>query len=283
LNPKNLIYVTGDLLVDENYNKWLTFFPQETQISVIPYAHFERNMFGTAKNNKDTLSSDDHIFFKLNHSVIDYNCLQKRPREHRVALFDKLEKQNLLGYGINSMSKIPLISPICSTRIEELNRLLPMYPPNATNPSEFDSDCSGSFLVNFNNDIVLKTYYSIISEALVSPNMCFISEKTYKVIANRHPFVIFGNPYTLRELRKQGYQTFENFFDESYDIDQDLDIKTEKVINIIKGFAVLTPKEKLNWFYHALEVCNYNWKVFYNRNSNSRHVFERLLKVVKNV
>ena len=45
----------------------------------------------------------------------------------------------------------------------------------------------------------------------------FISEKTWKPIANAQPFVVLGCYQTLRHLQNQGYQTFGAWIDEEYD------------------------------------------------------------------
>lgn len=45
----------------------------------------------------------------------------------------------------------------------------------------------------------------------------FITEKTCKPLAYRHPFMIVGNPGSLACLRSWGFVTYDNLFDESYD------------------------------------------------------------------
>lgn len=45
----------------------------------------------------------------------------------------------------------------------------------------------------------------------------FVTEKTFKPIAFKHPFVVAGPPGTLAFLHKLGFETFENLWDESYD------------------------------------------------------------------
>jgi len=49
------------------------------------------------------------------------------------------------------------------------------------------------------------------------PCELFVTEKTYKPIAFRHPFQIIGMKGTLNFLHGIGFETYENIFDESYD------------------------------------------------------------------
>ena len=46
----------------------------------------------------------------------------------------------------------------------------------------------------------------------------FISEKVYKPIAHRHPFIVAGINGTLKYLREVGYRTFHPIINEDYDL-----------------------------------------------------------------
>ena len=45
----------------------------------------------------------------------------------------------------------------------------------------------------------------------------FITEKSYKPMVVRRPFVIMGHHRILQDLRADGYETFPELWDESYD------------------------------------------------------------------
>ena len=44
-----------------------------------------------------------------------------------------------------------------------------------------------------------------------------LTEKIYKPIAYRTPFIVAGSVATLKHLRSLGYETFPEMFDETYD------------------------------------------------------------------
>jgi hypothetical protein len=44
-----------------------------------------------------------------------------------------------------------------------------------------------------------------------------ISEKTWRAIYHRRPFIVLGEPGILKYLHQLGFKTFDNIFDESYD------------------------------------------------------------------
>jgi hypothetical protein len=72
-----------------------------------------------------------------------------------------------------------------------------------------------------NIDILENSFVWVVTETefsnLPPKHRSFHSEKTYKPIAFFMPFIIVGNPGTLSILRKEGYQTFSKWWDESYD------------------------------------------------------------------
>jgi hypothetical protein len=60
-----------------------------------------------------------------------------------------------------------------------------------------------------------------------------VSEKIFKPLAYWHPFVVAGSVDTLQYLKAQGFATFDNLFDESYDHILDDRIRLGTVCNTI--------------------------------------------------
>jgi hypothetical protein len=72
----------------------------------------------------------------------------------------------------------------------------------------------------FHPDWYNSTYFSLVVETLenLPPNgIPFVSEKSFKPMALQHPFQIYGAPGTLQYIQQQGFVTYNNLFDESYD------------------------------------------------------------------
>jgi hypothetical protein len=59
--------------------------------------------------------------------------------------------------------------------------------------------------------------YSIITETHFTNDRLFVSEKLWKPIMNRHPFLVVGTPGTLAYLQSLGFRTFNPAIDERYD------------------------------------------------------------------
>lgn len=82
------------------------------------------------------------------------------------------------------------------------------------------------------------THFSVVCESARTweAAVTFLTEKTYKAIAGWHPFMLIGAPGLLAMLREQGFETFDNCFDESYDKVAELDLKLDIVIDNIKRY-----------------------------------------------
>ena len=76
-----------------------------------------------------------------------------------------------------------------------------------------------------------QTAYSFVVETKRrGVDVCFMTEKIAKPILAKRLFVVFSIPNYLQNLRKLGFQTFDGIVDESYDIEDDSDIRLNMVL-----------------------------------------------------
>lgn len=71
----------------------------------------------------------------------------------------------------------------------------------------------------FDTKLYSSTLFSVIAESEFTDNSCiWLTEKTWKTIVNRHPFVMAGQVNTLKRLKELGFKTFENYLEiKNYD------------------------------------------------------------------
>lgn len=135
-----------------------------------------------------------------------------------------------------------------------------------------DEVFSSSRYNHFNPSWYNDTYFSIVSETRVDTEYFFISEKTYKPLAFYHPFVILGQSGILQHLRDNGFETYENLFDETYDISIDFNVRFEKVISSIRNYNHI-PYDQI-----TLDKLQHNHDLFFNRGI----IMDRLTKEIIN-
>lgn len=135
-----------------------------------------------------------------------------------------------------------------------------------------DDVFSSSRYNHFNPSWYNDTYFSIVAETRVDTEYFFISEKTYKPLAFYHPFVILGQSGILQHLRDNGFETYENLFDETYDISIDFNVRFEKVISCIRNYNNI-PYDQI-----TLDKLQHNHDLFFDRGI----VMDRLTKEIIN-
>lgn len=92
-----------------------------------------------------------------------------------------------------------------------------------------------------------------------SPN--FPTEKTYKPIACKRPFVIFSTPWFLKEFRDLGYKTFHPYINESYDtIDNDVD-RLNAIVEEVTRLCALPSPEFISIMEKCKEITEYNFNI----------------------
>jgi len=64
----------------------------------------------------------------------------------------------------------------------------------------------------------------------------FLCEKTYKPVACKHPLLMVGTQGNLAYLRSQGFETFPELWDESYDDIVNWKTRIDQVLQIVRDF-----------------------------------------------
>ena len=103
----------------------------------------------------------------------------------------------------------------------------------------------------------------VVTETLARGRRWHLTEKTFKPICLRMPFVLVGTCGSLEYLRSYGFQTFDSLWDESYDQELDDDIRLEKIAQLLKSLDVMSVGEKRSLFKAAQPIVQHNYEHFY--------------------
>lgn len=116
--------------------------------------------------------------------------------------------------------------------------------------------------------IVTETYYS--SEKINT--RAFFSEKIFKPIFALQPFILVGTRGLLQKLRELGYQTFDRWWDESYDSVEDDCERLNAICDQILYLAGKTKEELCDMTLDMESVLIHNW----NRLMSDRDIQETI-------
>ena len=223
---------------------------------------------------------DHHIFNEFTNTTLYYEINREplanaiydvvipfgSPRPHRIKfmkLFDQ-HRDNLTIVTDNLQDILETDLRFQQLGIEVyFNKVnLEKYSLHACYPSFFDTNMSRSLdhmphkkmhaIAKVN--VALETTVRDVSEP-------YCTEKTFKILAHRRPFVILGDTNILAKLKNQGFKTFANFCDESYDSEKNLDLRMQKVVQTIKQLVDSSTT-------HANEIddiCQHNQRLFFDR------------------
>lgn len=203
--------------------------------------------------------------FEFNHSYkkFDFLYLNKYPRPHRMALFEKLQKNNILNRSLFSF--LGLKDPIRLPKSYELPWVDHTFYPR----------------YGHDQDIYEKPYnesaVNIVSETLIDDEN-FFTEKIWKPIIAEQIFVVLGGPYYLRSLRALGFKTFESIFDETYDVIIDNNSRIDYLVELC---TKLKGENFKNLYNFSREIREHNRKLFFDSNAVSASVNKKLLEFLK--
>ena len=234
-----LVYLTGNAIVERLYEEWCEERSVSNKIKCLTFAIFEEEIFCNHQKVY-TPSILDHLEYKNKNYTWSFNCLQKRPRGHREQFFDLLCDNDLVTKGL------------CS------------YPDRDVwiHGEVHDDSNYGSYVSRLHPEYCLQTFVTVVSEPqyFSFENSVFNSEKVFKPIACNHPFIVLGGKGSLASLKKRGYRTFRNYFDESYDDIDDDEERMHAIIDVLKHIESI--EDKNAWFESMRGVLTFNYDTF---------------------
>ena len=110
----------------------------------------------------------------------------------------------------------------------------------------------------------------MVTETVYKGRKNHLTEKSFKPIVMQQPFIIQSCKGSLEYLRRYGFRTFGDFWDESYD-ESDDSVRTYEIGKLLQDINTMSQKEKttLQTAVNSTVEHNYNW--FYSQE------FEQLL------
>ena len=90
-----------------------------------------------------------------------------------------------------------------------------------------------------------------------------MTEKIFKPIVSRRPFVLVAAPGNLAYLRSYGFRTFEPWIDESYDQETNHNQRLQMIAQQIERVAHLGIEQRSQMHQDMQEVLQHNYNHFF--------------------
>ena len=152
--------------------------------------------------------------FDIKSEIKTYMCLNRKPHEHRQRVVNSLFERGLQDKGYISLGKqegfeklfdIPIPIHLENDIIDEIGD----NSAYGTNTITNDITSVGH-RDNWNNH-----FLNIVTET-TNNTTTFISEKTFKPIIGKRPFIVLGDNYIYDKLHKWGIDTFDDILGDGY-------------------------------------------------------------------
>ena len=204
----------------------------------------------------------------INRTFIAPNRIVAGRRQHRLLVLYHIFKMGLTQNWISCPKVCPAENVSVYDAVQSLkkyypdietvfrNQSLPMSFPGESNApmhscwlSLFD-ECADSLLY-------------LVTETLATGRRQHLTEKTFKPICLRMPFVLVSTQGSLAYLRQYGFKTFGDFWDESYDDECDDITRIEKIAKVLADLDQLDHVKKQQLFDRMQPVIEHNYQHFY--------------------
>lgn len=204
-------------------------------------------------------------------------CFNRRYNEHRVLFYTMMSKLNLLDHFYISMaaiqpensrtfdenarhfSSVRSFLGITEQDIAVASSVLPLTLDNTdfnSYPMETSPDTVNHYYKN--------SYINIINETYFFNNIIHLTEKTYKPIAYKQPFIMLAAPGSLKHIQNMGFKTFSEFWDESYDSEKDHNKRFNMLIELIKDIATWDDAKMESFSMNVKPILDYNFELIKN-------------------
>jgi hypothetical protein len=131
---------------------------------------------------------------------------------------------------------------------------------------------------------LMESFLFVVTETCFWQTKTHLTEKIFKPIVLRMPFVLLGCAHNLRYLHSYGFKTFGDFWDESYDHILDPVKRLQAVTNIVQDVCNQSPRELRQMLLAMSPILEHNYQRFTDPafvNSEWAHLKESFKSIVK--
>ena len=198
----------------------------------------------------------------------------------RQSLYDMLESENLKKDGLVSAWWKNEFVDVRSYRYDKDGA-----PNNTSNNSkaiklEYMTDDEWEFWdklpipIYYAKNIYKNCYLQIVTESRMNlasnkehelVDYVFLTEKTAKSLCS-NPFIIYGQPHSLKYLKSLGFKTFDGLIDESYDEIMDADERLNFLNNQVKSLLSGSDEKLKDIYIQSLPILEHNFNTLFKIN-----------------
>ena len=229
---------------------------------------------------------------EYNYDFISFNRIINNDRSYRIYFVSKLKQLGLLNNGLVSFNVTDNLfddwrdettdptSKLSEHAKQHAEQHLVDIDKLVIDSSGLHGSVSASIprtidRLDFNNDTLnVDAFWHVVTETVFYYDKLHLTEKIFKPIVSKQPFMLLAAPGNLAYLKSYGFRTFDGIIDETYDTIQDNDLRTQAVVKQLHWYCNLAPGEKTDVIKQLEPIIDYNFNHFYGE---FRHIITREL------
>ena len=220
------------------------------------------------------------IVKQYNYDFISFNRIINNDRSYRIYFVSLLKEQGLLPHGQVSFNVTDNLFDDWRDEVTDPNTKLSLHAQQHAEQHLTDinklvidrSELPGSASADIPRDV--DAFWHIVTETVFYYDKLHLTEKIFKPIVSKQPFMLLAAPGNLAYLKSYGFKTFDSVIDETYDTITNSDLRIEAVVNQLQWYCNLTPDEKTDIIKQLEPIIEHNFHHFYGE---FRHIITREL------
>jgi len=125
---------------------------------------------------------------------------------------------------------------------------------------EYDSDASATINLQDCDQFQIQ----IVLETLFDTDKIYLTEKIFKPMVMKQPFILFAGPGSLKYLKRYGFKTFDSLWNEDYDDIADSKTRYQKIIELVYTLNGLSSDDFNELINKAKQITEHNHRHFYS-------------------
>ena len=223
---------------------------------------------------------------KVKKTFLIYNRAWSGSREYRLKFAEWVVR---LGLEDQCKTNINPIEPEDGMHYKTHQFSNPTWRPGIELENYFtptDAASWSSAVINLND--YESTDIEVVLETLFDDPRQQLTEKALRPIACAQPFILASTVGSLEYLRSYGFKTFQDVWDEEYDLIVDPKERLIRITELMRQIANWDPKTRFNKLRQAQDIADYNKKLFFSESWQNRIIDEyknnlsSAMKIMKN-
>lgn len=216
---------------------------------------------------------------KINKKFITFNRITGGARMYRSILISQLAKCDMLKHGHVSYSDTCPEYGHYSEFLKDENYIYQFNPgylddiKQTLDAVEFPLRIDNKNLNHIPNNSqtisavseCMESFVHVVTETCFFDQKLHLTEKIFKPIVCKQPFLLLGCANNLQYLKSYGFKTFSGWWDENYDSIADPLTRLNAVIDILKKICSRSDSELEQMLREMTSVLEHNYNWFYSK------------------